>query len=271
MCVAAQGLHGCLLARTCAYGYVFETPIAPSDAVMRKYTQAPHPYVFEPPLEPSSIVKAGDSVDLSLVLIGKARQYFHYFLLALQELGRRGLGRDNVPFRVDRCETLQGKPIYDFSTSTLSPTPEPVPLPLDPGPSQQNRFTLRFLSPLRLQAKGTLREDPSLADIVSGLRRRLFLLRYFHEDGDPTPLSGAFLDAAHEARTLDSALVWEDNSRYSTRQHRDVPLGGAVGHIVCEGDVGLLGPLLRAGEYVHVGKNAAFGLGAFRVEREGGA
>jgi CRISPR/Cas system endoribonuclease Cas6 (RAMP superfamily) len=42
-----------------------------------------------------------------------------------------------------------------------------------------------------------------------------------------------------------------------------------MGRLTYEGDIGLLEPLLRIGEYVHVGKNATFGLGKYRLT-EGG-
>lgn len=124
---------------------------------------------------------------------------------------------------------------------------------------------MEFQTALRLQHEGAVCREPDLPAIVAALRRRLFLLRYFHGGGCKEQLALLFLDAAHDAVMLESALEWEDAKRSSTRQRRDIPIGGVAGRIVCEGDIGVMEPLLRAGEDVHVGKNATFGLGKFRL------
>jgi CRISPR/Cas system endoribonuclease Cas6 (RAMP superfamily) len=41
-----------------------------------------------------------------------------------------------------------------------------------------------------------------------------------------------------------------------------------MGNMVLEADFGRLKPLLRAGEYVHVGKNTTFGLGKLTISEE---
>ncbi|OPX88851.1 MAG: hypothetical protein A4E52_01161 [Pelotomaculum sp. PtaB.Bin013] len=42
-------------------------------------------------------------------------------------------------------------------------------------------------------------------------------------------------------------------------------LGGVVGRVEYEGDLGEFMPLLRLGELVHVGKGAVFGMGKFII------
>lgn len=59
-CVMERDTCGqCTLRRECAYGYLFETPIVASDAVMRLYTQAPHPFVIEAVPPSDSSVRTG--------------------------------------------------------------------------------------------------------------------------------------------------------------------------------------------------------------------
>lgn len=257
--------NGCLLSRVCAYGYLFETPVIESDRIMRKYTQAPHPFIFESEGRLVSQVTENERAELAMVLVGGSNVYLPHVFLALQELGKKGLGRDRVPYEIESLVTENGHAVYEASRGTVLDRPTPKTLCLEPGPSRRGRFSLVFETALRLQHEGELCRKPGLAAIVAALRRRLFLLRYFHGDGCAEQLAASFLDAAQDAAELENTFDWTDAKRTSTRQGRDIPIGGVTGRITCEGDVGALEPLLRAGEYVHVGKNATFGLGKYRL------
>lgn len=263
-----EDCHGCSLGLRCAYAYLFETPIFTDSAIMRKYPEAPHPFVFEPPPPGRTAVRADETATVGLVLIGKAVDMLPYIYVALEDLGRQGLGRDRVPFRLERITAGDGKLVWDRAERRRFHIPEPLRLPLDPGPTAPATFAVEFLSPTRLVVQGQLTETPQLADIVKALARRVFLLRYFHCGGCLEPVSTAFLEAAQSARLVHHDLSWQDWERFSGRQKRRIPIGGLVGRIVFEGDLGRLRPLLVAGEFVHVGKNTTFGLGKFRI-REG--
>lgn len=258
--------EGCALRRECAYGYLFETPIVDSDAVMRKYTNAPHPFVIEGAPRSYPVVKTGQQGEISVVLLGQAHRFLPYVFLAFQRLGRRGLGRDSVPFEVVRARDEGGRTLYEEGdrTATLEEL-EPLLLCLEPGPSRYGRFALDFITPLRLQAGGQIARRPDVPGFVAALARRVFLLRYFHEQHEDKELASWYMPVADLTRVIHADLRWEDMSRMSTRQQREVPLGGLMGTLECEGDVGYLEPLLRAGEYAHVGKNATFGLGGYRL------
>jgi CRISPR/Cas system endoribonuclease Cas6 (RAMP superfamily) len=66
-------------------------------------------------------------------------------------------------------------------------------------------------------------------------------------------------------RTVKDRLEWRDWERYSARQDTRMRLGGVVGEVMYEGQLGRFLPFLRLGEQVHVGNGTAFGLGAFRI------
>ncbi len=253
----------CPLGAACPYGYVFETPILGDEAIMRKYPQAPHPFVFEPNLQGKAWVKVAEGVQNCLVVIGEAVRYLPYLFLAIKELGRNGLGRDGVGFQVSRFATEDGTTVYDRTQGRGFRPAVPSSLSLEPGEPRNGHFTLRFESPARIVVDGRVTPEPSLEDIVKSLCRRVFLLRYFHCGRNEERLSDDFIEAAKDARRISADAGWEEATRYSTRQERQVPIGGFVGRLTYEGDIGLLRPLLRAGEYVHVGKNATFGLGKY--------
>jgi len=255
----------CPLGAACPYGYIFETPILGNAAVMRKYPQAPHPFVFEPNLQGNTRVQLGERVQNRLVIIGDAIRYLPYLFLAVEELGRTGLGRDKVAFQISRFVTEDGTVVFDCQQGRRFSPPEPLTLSLEPGQSLSGRFSLQFETPARITVQGRTTRRPSLEDIVKTLSRRVFLLRYFHCGRREEQVSDDFIEAAKEARAVEVDVNWKEATRYSTRQERKVPIGGFLGRLTYEGDIGLLRPLLRAGEYVHVGKNATFGLGKYTL------
>ncbi len=77
----------------------------------------------------------------------------------------------------------------------------------------------------------------------------------------------ALLLAADRLHPDLSALRWHEWTRYSSRQHTLMELGGLLGTFELSGpDLAPLWPLLWLGQWVHAGKGTTFGLGAYRLE-----
>jgi hypothetical protein len=233
---------------------------------MRLYTHTPHPLIIEAhPKIPTQAVP-GDSLDFSIVLIGQALAYFPFVARAIEELGRQGLGRDQVRFTLWHITDEFGHKCWTANGRVLTPTP--VCLPISAGKSRSGVFLINFFTPLRLKVGGGLCKQPSLSDLVLSLTRRLFLLRYFHGDGSKEDLNSMFGPAAQAAVLTKQQLMWHDYSRFSTRKNVEIPIGGLTGWLCFEGNFGILEPLLRLGEYIHVGKNVIFGLGQITAEEQ---
>lgn len=260
-CYPGRPCGDCPVNASCPYGYVFETPVPPSASVMRRYPQAPHPFVFEPDQECPVHVRAGDTATHALVVIGEAVRHLPHLFSALRKLGDAGLGGDRVPFRIDRMFTEDGNSVFEFPEESRFESARPKEISVTPGPSRWDRFDLLLVTPTRITVDGRIAARPGVFDIAAALARRVFLLSCFHCGGPAEPHWDDFLDAARGVRCIDAEFQWIDAERFSTRQQQRIPIGGVVGKMTCQGDLGRLEPLLRAGEYVHVGKNAAFGLG----------
>ena len=69
-----------------------------------------------------------------------------------------------------------------------------------------------------------------------------------------------------EALRQRSALHWQDWSRFSSRQQREMTLGGVLGEWTLEGDLSRLFPWLWLGQWLHVGKNATMGMGRYEIQ-----
>jgi hypothetical protein len=100
---------------------------------------------------------------------------------------------------------------------------------------------------------------------VRSLLRRVSNLLYFHSEIDLGVDFRDLIARAGDISLTHDATRWQDWTRYSSRQSVAMDLGGFVGEARYAGDLGPFLPLLLLGEYVHVGKNATFGLGRMRI------
>jgi hypothetical protein len=73
------------------------------------------------------------------------------------------------------------------------------------------------------------------------------------------------LVAATAAVEISHTLVWHDIGRYSGRQQQHIPLGGLIGALQLHGELAPFAPYLHLGQWLHIGKEAAFGLGQYQL------
>jgi hypothetical protein len=135
--------------------------------------------------------------------------------------------------------------------------------------------TLKFHTPLRLQHQG----KPLRADqldphaVVAAVARRAALVLEFHaRQPQWGPLAR---DVAHLANSLTDSreLQWFDWTRYSSRQKQEMTLGGLLGQWTLHGStdaIAQIWPWLWLGQWLHVGKNATMGLGAYTLYSQHG-
>lgn len=83
-----QECDSCILNTQCVYAQVFET-LTSHD----KKQPSPHPFVIEPPLTDKTHFPAGSYFNFSLLLMGRVNNSIAYFIYALEQMGRIGIGR----------------------------------------------------------------------------------------------------------------------------------------------------------------------------------
>ena len=263
----------CLLRTTCAYPYVFDTPV-PGDATrLRKYTAAPHPFVLLPPLEKKERYEPGECLHVGWTLIGKGAQYLPYFIYAFERLGaQQGLGRGRGRFTLEQVSWLpprrEPETIYVGQTQVLQDTFRLLDvrdLATSPDAHETSRLTLHFLTPTRLVYQGSLTDTPAFHVIVRTLLRRLSNLAYFHCGTELQLNFRQLIDMAKDVMIVSRRLQWYDWERYSARQQVRMKMGGFVGRVTYAGNLAPFLPLLRLGAMVHIGKGATFGLGKYDV------
>lgn len=250
----------CPLALKCAYGYLFETP-APKELSPHKVSHAPHPFVFRPPL--LEAVEAGLVVDLGLILVGRALEYYAYFIMAIQELGNRGLGHQRLPYELVGLECLRSGRILD---------PEFIPIqeiafsidPLKCGDiemSNATRFRMILHTPLRLKIGNQRLFHFNFNAFIASLVRRVELLGWWHCNVDLYRRYSSFLQRAAEFAVISDETRFHDWVRFSRTQGQRMPVGGSLGSVTMKGPWDSFSGLFEAAAYLNVGSQTSFGLG----------
>jgi hypothetical protein len=261
----------CLLHLKCPYPEIFETPVVGEPPpFMKGIKTGPQPFVLEPPLEKKRVYKTGEKIGFELNLIGRAIEYLPYFIYTFDQLGCMGIGRGKGKFRLIEvaCLAETWQPIYQGESKTLTSNYHVFNTEsLCKNADSFSRLTLRFLTPTRIKVEGHLTMELNFRQLLLTLLRRICSLGHFHMPGESIDWNWrSILAPAGEVAVETSDLRWYDWERYSNRQKDRMKLGGFLGEIVFQGNLQDWLPLLRLGEFVHVGKGATFGLGKYVVE-----
>ena len=258
----------CTLNAACPYPYIFETTPFEGAVQLRTYGDVPRPFVIDP-LDTRGEYRKGESFSFQLTLIGRAIDYLPYFLVSFRELGEMGIGKGRGRFRLARVRTEDGESIYDSETQMVRNLDNALSfddIRSAAASSPTNELRLRLLTPARITHEGTLTDQLPFHVFWRRLTGRISALAYFH-CGESLELDfQGLIEKATRVETTDSTLRWKDWTRYSSRQDRKMQLGGLIGKARYVGDVAEFAPYVALGTYLHVGKNATFGLGKYRLE-----
>ncbi|TDQ44382.1 CRISPR system precrRNA processing endoribonuclease RAMP protein Cas6 [Tepidicella xavieri] len=263
----------CPLYVRCPYPAIFETP-PQATSLRQQFSQAPCPYVIEPPPLDTPAIPAGQTLEFHMVLIGtETLRQLPLIIRAWRIALEHGLGSRRAPLQLERVQWCRPhQQFHDVWTHASNQVaPHPAMLPIHTLPQGCRTLRLHITTPLRLQRQGTpLRphELSARALLLAALRRASLMLElHLHRPAPPDATSVlSLLPHIEEDRT---ALHWRDWSRYSSRQKQEMTLGGAIGawtlHAPAWDDIW---PWLWLGQWLHLGKNATMGMGAYRLEME---
>lgn len=262
----------CVLRSNCAYPYVFETPVPETAQRMRKYPSAPHPFVILPTLEDKRQYNAGDIFHFDLILIGRGIDYLPYFIHTFAQFStRRGLGADRGKCTLASAQWQetqgQGVSIYDDGDQELREECQPISIEsLLDDELDADAVRIQFLTPTRIVQSGRLASDLPFHFLVRTLLRRVSNLMYFHCGTELDVDFRSLIRQSEQVEIASNELQWYDWKRYSSRQQRHIKQGGLVGSVSYRGNLHPFWPLLKLGEFIHVGKSTSFGLGKYQVE-----
>jgi hypothetical protein len=278
-CPAPRGLE-CPIPAQCPYHLIFETSPPPGAEALRTHEEIPRPFVISPGqsdagLQMRRTFRPGDEVAFELVLIGRAQEFFPYFVVALREVDRLGRTRRAVELRrigaLERSET-DSRTVYESMENLVHGSASGITLDdcewcgLQPTTRE---LTIEFLTQTRLKHEGRFVRRPEFQILFRRLLGRLSSLSRFH-CGAPLEVNfREMIDNAASVRWTQDRTKWTKWERYSSRQDRRMEWEGIAGRATYEGDFTRFWKFLKFGELVHVGHGATFGLGKYRL-LEGG-
>lgn len=259
--VCVTGLEDCRtcpLYRSCVYPKIFDPPPLAGLTSQR----IPVPYVIQPPRPDGFVWAQGEPFEIGFVVIGGALAHIpvliHAWRKALVSVGKSGR------LRLTHVLDEQGRRIFDAEVGRMEPVGQTLAIP-DP-PEKLSDLTLDFLTPLSFMRDG--RDLPPAAwtpsDLLMALARRAAAL-YQASAGQRLAIDFAALKQA--AADVQGQANWQQQhwSRHSGRQHRRIPLQGAVGQWRLSGSLLPFWPWLYLGQWLHAGKKASHGLGRYRL------
>jgi len=267
----ARVCEGCALLRNCPYPWIFETP-APETHELQRFSNVPNPYVIEPPSLDTRRIDAGDALEFGVVLIGRALHEIPLIVHSIARAFGRGIGKTRAKGRIERivCETTAPPcHVWDAAASRIVGHEAALAMPQLPS---VEAATLEIATPLRLQHQGRPLGADALRPrtLFTALLRRASLLFDLHAKMGAIGGEAKRLAALAERLSDERSLRWFDWKRFSSRQRQEMTLGGVVGTWTLRGDLAPLLPWLWLGQWLHVGKNATMGMGAYRLVLDGG-
>lgn len=260
-----SGCSDCMLNDKCIYSRIFESLRKDDGSILGNVENAPHPFVLYIPDKYHLEYSMDTPILFYLTLIGDAIEYIPYFILAFEEIGKRGIGNTRTPFRIDHVK-VSGKSIYNPESKKITKD-----FPVVKGSDflsvkhSGETLSIEIETPLRLKFEKKFQKHLSFEMIIRNLLRRIQLLSAIHCKGPSRVDFTHLIAASQEVKNLNSHIHWQQMNRFSFRQERTLGMGGISGRLEFEGEFAPFLPYLKIGEYLHLGKGTAFGLGKIKV------
>ena len=274
--VCTQGsidCRDCTLKAICSYPYNFETAPFEGADQFQAYDDVPRPFVIDP-LGTQGEYRRGESFAFQLTLIGRAIDHLPYFLVGFRDLGESGIGKKRGRFQLTQVLTDSRESVYDSDTQMVHKFDnafrfaeirrEAVSL-LAARFESLNSLTLHLLAPTRITHDGELMDKLPFHIFWQHLIGRISALAYFH-CGESLELDfEELIETAKTVETTETSLEWKDWTRSASRQDQKTQFDGLVGKVTYAGELAVFMPFVVLGELLHVGNNAMFGLGKYRI------
>lgn len=257
-----RNCQDCPLRKTCPYTRLFE-PCPPEDHPLQKFSQIPVPYIIEPAGLGSKIYQPGEALHFSMVLTGSAIPQLALIAYSWQRAFLHDVGHGTAKLQDIQLEKgSERQSIYQADSKKILPHETTLTI----EPIEADTVNLLIHTPLRLQENGRaiLPSEVTARRLLMALVRRTSLLQEFYMGINDTV---DFSHLAEQAEQVTSSvqLAWQNWIRYSSRQHQKMQLGGVIGKWQLNHLTPQLMVYLNLGQWLHVGKNASFGLGRYSL------
>lgn len=256
----------CLLAKNCAYPYLFETPMVRTKEEREELS--PHPFLLA--IEGAWQRRVIVSERLGVTLLGEGCKSWPYVLQAFREAGELGVGKDKTPMELRGIRQEDPAGSGEWSTVWEARQGMVVRPPTVPTiPPKASLFRICLQTPLRLRLQQNLVGVHELTPLrfLEAVERRAAILSKLHGEGRQAGEGRRGARWAERVRELRRGLRWRDWERYSNRQQSKVPMGGLIGEWEWAVEDDWDGwESLWWGQWLHVGKGTSMGLGRYTID-----
>lgn len=265
----------CPVFRDCPFTDLFNCPPPADDAYFKKEANVPRPFVIEAPA--TREVSHGEHVQFKVVLSGRTAMHLPYVVLAYRQLGLVGFGKGRGRYRlisvkcVDPLNQRLPAQIFDgaeqrlYPSNSFSTSLEAVKKHY--GAVDARKLIVHFRSPTHLKTRGRApQEPPEFEHLVRAVLRRHSDLAALYGEGRPDMDYRALVDKARDVKLAASNLRYFRQRGYSHRKGEETPTEGITGSVTYEGELAPFMPYLIFGQWLHVGKQATFGMGKYELE-----
>ena len=181
----------CPIPSQCPYHLVFESSPPPDSDALRTHEDIPRPFVIAPEwrLEPEGhdarlVYEPGQELSFGLVLIGRAREFSPYFVVALREMDRISRGRRGVELARIEASNLwdtSRRIVYDARDNIVCGTGSPLTLEdCAREPIPRSPVTIEFVTQTRLKHEESWARVPEFQIVFRRLLGRLSSMARFH-------------------------------------------------------------------------------------------
>ncbi|MFB3765335.1 MAG: CRISPR system precrRNA processing endoribonuclease RAMP protein Cas6 [Methanotrichaceae archaeon] len=265
---------GCPQIASCAYDFFYNSHPIEGAKVLRNQ-EIPRPFAFEPP-KPGRY-RPGDVLVLGFTLIGKGMSYLPYFLLALRDLGKKGmsLGFREGKGKFDlvavgsigygaRSNIFQEDTVYN--RSIILGYKDMV----EASEEHSGNLSIHFITPTQIKENGRFTAVPSFRGFMGRLISRANALAEFYgsgmlydHDGVLTILSQCRAVSIASARTEE---IWMERRFHDQGPEKKLLAPFFKGEIAYFGEFSReIMALLELGKLIHIGKMATFGNGSYEI------
>jgi len=232
----------------------------------------PRPYVFSPDIRQKKRLKKGELFSFGFTLVGKCNLHLNQVIDAFIKMGKHGFGNEQNTFNLlSVTETHSGNDtntVFHHSKKRINKPELPILLKnfLDTQ-FKKEQATIQFETFTRLGENDCYHGSFSFHDLTRNIAARLQNLACLYCGAKPESLAD-FLQYAPQVKIQHTDLYWNQYATLQTENNNHRLIDGYTGLITFSGKFNRYLPLLKIGEFLHAGKDTAYGAGKYRLLHE---
>jgi hypothetical protein len=259
----------CDVRTTCPYARVFEPQAARGEGPSG-LADWPRPFVFRASHLDGKTVPEGEAFHFDVHIFDARDPALAYFVMAFAQLARAGLGpgRGRAELAAVDQLNLNGAtvaPIFDGERFQMRELGAPSVVAMSEAPDPVQRVRVRFVTPTELKSGHQVAERPEFGILFGRLRDRISTLRTLYGVGPLDIDFRAMGERAAAVKMMQCELQKTEVDRLSSRTGQRHSLGGFVGEVEYEGNLGEFLPYLQLGKWIGVGRQTVWGKGEIEV------